>query len=118
MVRRPGSSVSIQRTPGTGLWRDDRQTHAEFVELLRQSRRNRTEATKRELQFAQADRPHTYETIISCVQTDDKVSGVVAVLHDITREKEVSQMRMIREPRLARVEDAAGLDLGLFGDAR
>jgi len=67
--------------------------HAEFVELLRQSRRSRTEATKRELQFLQGDRPHTYETIISCVQTEGKVSGVVAVLHDITREKEVAQMK-------------------------
>ena len=69
------------------------QAHAEFVELLRQSRRSRTEATKRELEFPQGDRPHTYETIISCVQTDGKVSGVVAVLHDVTREKEVSQMK-------------------------
>ncbi|MGE5296812.1 MAG: sensor histidine kinase [Solirubrobacterales bacterium] len=69
------------------------RNHAEFVELLRQSRRSRTEATKRELEFPQGDRPHTYETIISCVQTDGKVSGVVAVLHDVTREKEVSQMK-------------------------
>lgn len=69
------------------------RTHAEFVELLRQSRRSRTEATKRELEFPQGDRPHTYETIVSCVQTDGKVSGVVAVLHDVTREKEVSQMK-------------------------
>jgi len=68
-------------------------THAQFVELLRQSRRNRTEATKRELEFPQGDRPHTFETIVSCVQTDGKVSGVVAVLHDVTREKEVSQMK-------------------------
>ena len=69
------------------------RTHTGFVDLLRQSRRSRTEATKRELEFPQGDRPHTYETIISCVQTDGKVSGVVAVLHDVTREKEVSQMK-------------------------
>lgn len=69
------------------------ETHAEFVDLLRQSRRSRTEATKRELQFTRGDRPHTYDTIVSCVQQQDKVSGVVAVLHDITREKEVSQMK-------------------------
>ena len=66
---------------------------AEFVDLLRQNRRSRTEATKRELQFLQGDQPHTFDTIVSCVQTDGKVSGVVAVLHDITREKEVSQMK-------------------------
>lgn len=67
--------------------------HGEFVELLRQSRRHRTEATKRELQFARADRPRTFETIIACVQEDGKASGVVAVLHDVTKEKEVSQMK-------------------------
>lgn len=69
------------------------RTHTGFIDLLRQSGRCRTEATKRELEFPQGDRPHTYETIISCVQTDGKVSGVVAVLHDVTREKEVSQMK-------------------------
>jgi two-component system, OmpR family, phosphate regulon sensor histidine kinase PhoR len=69
------------------------ETHAQFVELLRQCRCTRTEATKQELQFSWGDRPHTYETIVSCVQTEGKVSGVVAVLHDVTREKEVAQMK-------------------------
>jgi len=68
-------------------------TYGQFVDLLRQSRKTRTEATKRELEFMQEGRPHTYETILSCVQTDGKVSGVVAVLHDVTREKEVAQMK-------------------------
>jgi two-component system phosphate regulon sensor histidine kinase PhoR len=69
------------------------RTHAEFVELLRQSRCNRTEATKRELVFTQGDRPRAFEAIISCVQEDGKTSGVVAVLHDVTKEKEVAQMK-------------------------
>jgi two-component system phosphate regulon sensor histidine kinase PhoR len=69
------------------------RTHGEFVELLRQSRRQRTEATKRELVFVQEDRPRTFETIISCVQEDGKAASVVAVLHDITKEKEISQMK-------------------------
>lgn len=69
------------------------RTHPDFVELLRQSRCNRTEATKRELIFTLEDRPHTFEVIISCVQEDGRASGVVAVLHDITKEKEVSQMK-------------------------
>ncbi len=67
--------------------------HREFVELLRQSGHTRTEATRRELQFAQGDRPRTFETILSCVQDDGKVSGVVAVLHDVTKDKEVAQMK-------------------------
>jgi two-component system phosphate regulon sensor histidine kinase PhoR len=66
---------------------------AEFIELLQQSRRSRTEATRRELQFTQEDRLHTYDTIVACVQEETKVSGVVAVLHDVTREKEVSQVK-------------------------
>lgn len=67
--------------------------HAEFVELLQQSRRSRTEATRRELQFSQEDRCHTFDTILSCVAEGAKVSGVVAVLHDVTKEREVSQMK-------------------------
>jgi two-component system phosphate regulon sensor histidine kinase PhoR len=69
------------------------RTHGEFVELLRLSRRQRTEATKRELVFEQEGRPRTFETIISCVQEDGKTASVVAVLHDVTKEKEVSQMK-------------------------
>ena len=69
------------------------RTHGPFTELVCQSRRHRTEATRRELQFPVGDRPHTFDTIISCVQDDARVCGVVAVLHDVTREKEVSQMK-------------------------
>ena len=68
-------------------------THPEFVELLRQSRCNQTEASKRELVFSQDGRPRVYEATISCVQEDGKTAGVVAVLHDVTKEKEVAQMK-------------------------
>jgi two-component system phosphate regulon sensor histidine kinase PhoR len=68
-------------------------THAAFVELLRQSRCCQTEATKRELVFTRDHRPRTFEAIVSCVQEDGKAAGVVAVLHDVTREKEVAQMK-------------------------
>ncbi len=67
--------------------------HGQFTELVCQSRRHRTEAMRRELQVPVGDRPHTFDTIISCVQDDARVCGVVAVLHDVTREKEVSQMK-------------------------
>jgi two-component system phosphate regulon sensor histidine kinase PhoR len=69
------------------------QTHGEFVELLRQGRCHQAEATKRELIFAQDDRPRAFEVIISCVQEEGKTSGVVAVLHDVTKEKEIAQMK-------------------------
>jgi two-component system phosphate regulon sensor histidine kinase PhoR len=43
--------------------------------------------------FSGAEGPHTFETIVSCVQEGGRVCGAAAVLHDITREKEVSQMK-------------------------
>lgn len=65
----------------------------DFVELLQRSRQSGVEATRRELVFPRSDGPHTFDTIVSCVLERGKVSGVVAVLHDISREKEVSQMK-------------------------
>ncbi|MBN1359918.1 MAG: PAS domain S-box protein [Sedimentisphaerales bacterium] len=67
--------------------------HRDFVELLHRSRQSGVEATRREMVFAGPDGPHTFDTIVSCVLDAGKVSGVVAVLHDITREKEISQMK-------------------------
>ncbi|UCD53574.1 MAG: PAS domain S-box protein, partial [Phycisphaerales bacterium] len=67
--------------------------HQDFVELLQQSRKSGIEGTRREMQFIRSDGPHTFDAIVSCVHEDETVSGVVAVLHDITREKEISQMK-------------------------
>ncbi len=42
----------------------------------------------------QKGQPSTFSATLSCVMTPEgKVSGVVAVLHDVTREKEISQMK-------------------------
>ncbi len=42
----------------------------------------------------QKGQPSTFNATLSCVMTPEgKVSGVVAVLHDVTREKEISQMK-------------------------
>lgn len=67
--------------------------HDDFVQLLKRCRQSGIEGTRRELQFPGAENVHTYDTIVSCVHEDDRVIGVVAVLHDITREKEISQMK-------------------------
>lgn len=67
--------------------------HKDFVELLQRSRQSGVEATRRELVFFRADEPHTFDTIVSCILDRGKVCGVVAVLHDISREKEISQMK-------------------------
>jgi len=67
--------------------------HQDFIEFLHQSAQSGVEGTRREMEFTLADQPHVFDTIVSCVYEGQKVSGVVAVLHDITREKEVSQMK-------------------------
>ncbi|MDY7009246.1 MAG: ATP-binding protein [Planctomycetota bacterium] len=42
----------------------------------------------------QKGQPRTFNATLSCVMTPEgKVSGVVAVLHDVTREREISQMK-------------------------
>ncbi len=67
--------------------------YRDFVHLIQHSRQSATEATRREMVLAGSNGPRTFDTIVSCVQEQDKVTGVVAVLHDITREKEVAQMK-------------------------
>lgn len=67
--------------------------YKDFAQMIQRCRQSATEATRREMQFDKPEGPHTFDTIVSCVLEQDKVSGVVAVLHDITREKEVSQMK-------------------------
>jgi len=78
---------------------------SDFVNVLHQVKLNGVRHTRRELKFAAEGRNHTFDCIVSCVydgaaqediQSGDKrehVCGAVAVLHDITREKEVSQMK-------------------------
>ncbi|MHC4412157.1 MAG: PAS domain-containing protein [Planctomycetota bacterium] len=66
----------------------------EFIDFLRQSRQSKVRGRKREIKFLDDGKPRTFDCIVSCVHDQkDQVSGVVAVLHDITREKEISQMK-------------------------
>ncbi len=66
----------------------------EFVDLLCQSRQNKTRHTRREIDFSNENKLRTFDCIISCVYgEEERVYGVVAVLHNITREKEISQMK-------------------------
>ena len=66
----------------------------EFVDFLRQSRQNKARATRREIEFLEGGDSRTFDCIVSCVyDQSEQVCGVVAVLHDITREKEISQMK-------------------------
>jgi two-component system phosphate regulon sensor histidine kinase PhoR len=66
----------------------------EFVDYIRQCRQSKVQGRKHEIELADGNRFRTFDCIVSCVRDHrDEVCGVVAVLHDITREKEVSQMK-------------------------
>ena len=65
-----------------------------LVDLILQSRKSKTRHVKHELKIEDERGTMTYDCIISCI-FDDKggVCGTVSVLHDVTREKEVSQVK-------------------------
>jgi len=66
----------------------------ELITLIENSRNSRVRHLRHELQFSSGEDTQTYDCIISCIFDDeDHVCGVVSVLHDITREKEISQMK-------------------------
>jgi len=80
-----------QYTAISKLIKEDKE---EFTTFLTRSRISKSRATKRELAFADGDRPRTFDCIVSCVYDKrEQVCGTVAVLHDVTREKEISQMK-------------------------
>jgi len=67
---------------------------SEFSDFLSRSRKSKGQATRREIDFQGHGKPKTYDCIVSCVYNrSQKVCGVVAVLHDITREKQIQQMK-------------------------
>ena len=65
-----------------------------FVEFLQQTRKATVEANRREIQILHEGRPATYECTASWARDGASAEGgVVAVLHDVTREKEVAQIK-------------------------
>jgi two-component system phosphate regulon sensor histidine kinase PhoR len=66
----------------------------EFVTLLRNSIQSKVEHKKKEIQFHLGTQTRFYDCIISCVRDEDgQVCGAASVLHDVTREKEISKMK-------------------------
>ena len=66
----------------------------ELVWMISKSRTSKTAHVRHELTFDNDDSPVTYDTVLSAVEDDNAtVIQVVTVLHDITREKEISQMK-------------------------
>jgi two-component system phosphate regulon sensor histidine kinase PhoR len=67
---------------------------SEFSDFLSHSRKSKGQATRREIEFQADGERRTYDCIVSCVyDRNQRMCGVVAVLHDITREKQIQQMK-------------------------
>ena len=67
---------------------------SEFVDFLRRSRNTKGQAARKEIEFLEGGEPEIFDCIVSCVYDEDQqVCGAVAVLHDVTREKEISRMK-------------------------
>ena len=65
-----------------------------FADFLSQCRKNKAQPTKREIEFSESGELKTYDCIVSCIYDENReVCGVVAVLHDVTREKEIQQTK-------------------------
>jgi len=66
----------------------------EFVDFLCQSRQAKVQHKRHEIDFSNEGESKTFDCIVSCVYGEgEQICGVVAVLHDITREKEISKMK-------------------------
>jgi len=66
----------------------------EFIDFLRHSRQSKAQPTRKEIEFSQDPEPKTYDCIVSCIYDEARrVCGVVAVLHDISREKQIQQTK-------------------------
>lgn len=66
----------------------------EMAELISQTRRSEVTSVRREWSRDFEDKQEVYEALLSTVRdSDDRIGGIVAVLHDVTREKEIAQMK-------------------------
>jgi two-component system phosphate regulon sensor histidine kinase PhoR len=66
----------------------------EFADFLSHNRQSKGQATRKEIEFSKDAAPVIFDCIVSCVYDQDRqVCGAVAVLHDITREKHIQQMK-------------------------
>ena len=73
---------------------DEGEGKSEFVDFLRQSRKSKAQPTRREIGFVEDGKLKTFDCIVSCIYDESKqVCGIVGVLHDITREKQIQQMK-------------------------
>ena len=74
---------------------EENVSSCELVSAISKCRTSKTAHVRHELIFEKNEQPPvSYDTVLSCVEDDrGNVLQVVAVLHDVTREKEISQMK-------------------------
>jgi two-component system, OmpR family, phosphate regulon sensor histidine kinase PhoR len=66
----------------------------EFLNFLSHAAKSKGQAARKEIEFIVNEKPCTFDCIISCIHDDNQqLCGAVAVLHDVTREKEISNMK-------------------------
>jgi two-component system phosphate regulon sensor histidine kinase PhoR len=69
-------------------------SNSEFLQLLDQSRESKAQHIKRHIEFATAESDATFDCVTSCIYDDEQnLCGVVAVLHDITREEQAARAK-------------------------
>jgi PAS domain S-box-containing protein len=73
---------------------DKGEGKSEFVDFLSHSRQSKAQPTRREIEFLYNGELKTFDCIVSCIYDgSEQVCGIVGVLHDITHEKQVQQMK-------------------------
>ena len=83
--------TNSQHRPLTELLGAD---HREFAGFISHCRKSKGQATRREIELLEDGDHKTFDCIVSCVYDQGRqVCGVVAVLHDITRERQIQQMK-------------------------
>jgi two-component system phosphate regulon sensor histidine kinase PhoR len=66
----------------------------EFLRLLDQSRESKAQHIKRHIEFTTDENTSTFDCITSCIYDDERnLCGVVAVLHDISRERQAARAK-------------------------
>jgi two-component system phosphate regulon sensor histidine kinase PhoR len=70
------------------------EDYRELADFLSHSRKSKSQATRREIEFIENEERKTFDCVVSCVHDQNRqVCGIVAVLHDVTREKQIQQMK-------------------------
>jgi two-component system phosphate regulon sensor histidine kinase PhoR len=65
-----------------------------LVDHIKKSRQSKTRHIKYEIEIQHENEHKTFDCTISCIFDDENnISGIVAILHDITREKEITKMK-------------------------